>query len=69
LPYTPPAVWVETLDPRRPGNDAKGRFHTRDTCEHIDHPDRLRPVDKPYSAARRERFANRLDAADLAARG
>ena len=62
MPYTPPAGWIEALEPSNAGEESnKGRFHTRDTCEHIEHPDRLRPVDKPYSAIRCTNGADQLD--------
>jgi hypothetical protein len=53
VPYEPPSGFVEPYG----GGDsddaaATSRFHTRDDCPRIRDPTALRPVDRPYSAAR-----------------
>jgi hypothetical protein len=66
LAYTPPVGWIEAIESSDSGKESrKGRFHTRDTCESIEHHGRLRSVDKPYSAARCSRCADWLDTPDL----
>lgn len=66
MAYTPPAGWIEALAPVNAGEEStKGRFHTRDTCDNIEHRDRLRQVDKPYSATRCPSCAHPLDTPDL----
>jgi hypothetical protein len=63
--YLPPAGFVE---PRRDDLDGPGaatRFHARADCPRVLHPDLLRPVDRPYSAARcpgcADPFGNNLE--------
>ena len=64
--YTPPVGWIEASEPTNAGEEStKGRFHTRDTCDNIEHPERLRRVDKPYSATRCTSCADPLDTPDL----
>jgi hypothetical protein len=49
--YVPPSGWIQT----RAGDEADAavtRFHTSRECPRIDARDQVRPVDKPYSAAR-----------------
>jgi hypothetical protein len=59
----PPGGWIETLDPRGAQDTSNlGVFHTRETCDRIKHPDRLRRVDKPYSSVRCSACANPLAA-------
>jgi hypothetical protein len=51
MSYTPPNGWVEPFG----DDDAEStsqRFHTRRDCPRIRHPEQLREVDRPYSAAR-----------------
>jgi hypothetical protein len=49
--YTPPSGWVEPLGDGEPASAAQ-RFHSRPDCPRIRHPEQLREVDRPYSAAR-----------------
>jgi len=53
--YQPPSGWVESR-PHEPGADGEarsfGRFHTTPDCPRIRNAQGLRPVDRPYSAAR-----------------
>ena len=49
MTYKPPTGWVEDFTDEV---GVHGRFHTRVDCPRIRRPDRLRPVDRPYSAAR-----------------
>jgi hypothetical protein len=48
MTYAPPPGWVEPH-----GDDGvASKFHTRTDCPRVRHPDKLRPVDRPYSAVR-----------------
>ncbi|MEO7979820.1 MAG: hypothetical protein ABI807_02785 [Sporichthyaceae bacterium] len=51
MTYTPPSGWVEPYS-AEDSPQASSRFHTREDCPRIRNPDQLRPVDRPYSAAR-----------------
>lgn len=53
MPYQPPSGFVEPWDDDDVEDAAaRLRFHTRDDCPRVRHPEALRPVDRPYSAAR-----------------
>ena len=49
--YAAPKGWIEVL-PRSGEGSQHSTFHLRQVCERIKDPDRLREVDRPYSAAR-----------------
>jgi hypothetical protein len=49
MAYTPPSGWVEELDKADHGPRSSA-FHRDEHCAAVVNPDRLRPVDKPYSA-------------------
>jgi hypothetical protein len=49
MAYIPPTGWVEELDKAELGSRSSA-FHRDEHCPAVMFPDRLRPVDKPYSA-------------------
>ena len=51
MTYTPPNGWVEPFGDDDTGSVSQ-RFHARRDCPRIRHPEQLREVDRPYSAAR-----------------
>ena len=53
MSYESPAGWIEdkVRDPEEPDNKL-GVFHTRQDCPRIRDIEALRPVERPYSAAR-----------------
>jgi hypothetical protein len=65
MAYTPPVGWIEAVEASAGEESRIGRFHTSDTCDNIEHRDRLRSVDKPYSATRCGSCADWLDTSDL----
>lgn len=56
MAYVPPSGWVETR-PTSEDEPLAAKFHTRQDCPRIQ-VGPLRPVDRPYSAARCSLCAN-----------
>ncbi len=56
MTYLPPIGWVEprsTTDTTSNQHTMPyGFFHTRPDCQHVRRTELLRPVDRPYTAAR-----------------